>query len=126
MIEKVEVQHNIKVQSVAGDRMLDTRENAQYPKEREVFNALCDRGRTKRRGELEKEAYRGMQRRRAQTEGRIGLFINNFLGRPLRMKGYTSREQAVAWAVLTHNLWLLAWQPKPEVKNQPTTLAEAV
>lgn len=117
VIEKVEARHNIKVQSVAGDRIFDTKENAQYLKEKEVFNALCDRGRAKRRGELEKEAYRGMQRRRAQTEARIGLFKNNFLGRPLRMKGYKSRDQAVAWAVLTHNVWVLARQPKAEARE---------
>jgi hypothetical protein len=125
VIEKVEALLNIKVQSVAGDRIFDTKENAQYLKEKEVFNALCDRGRAKRRGELEKEAYRGMQRRRAQTEARIGLFKNNFLGRPLRMKGYKSRDQAVAWAVLTHNVWVLARQPKAEAKGPPITLAEA-
>jgi hypothetical protein len=66
-----------------------------------------------------------MQRRHAQTEGRIGLFKNNFLGRPLRMKGYTSREQAVAWAVLTHNLWVLARQPQSKAKDPPMSLAEA-
>ena len=48
------------------------------------------------------------QKRRAQTEGRISILKNQFLGRPLRMKGFENRRQAVSWAVLSHNLWVLA------------------
>jgi hypothetical protein len=107
-IEKVEALYDLKLKEVTGDRVFDIKVNAQYLKDREIFNVLCDRGRAKRHGELEKRAYLGMQRRRAQTEGRIGLFKNNFLGRPLRMKGFKSREQTVARAVLTHNVWVLA------------------
>ena len=33
---------------------------------------------------------------------------NQFLGRPLRVKGFENRRQAVSWAVLSHNLWVLA------------------
>lgn len=125
VIEKVEALHDLEVKAVTGDRIFDTKANAQYLKDREIFNGLCDRGRAKRRGELEKQAYLGMQRRRAQTEGRIGLFKNNFLGRPLRMKGFKSREQAVAWAVLTHNVWVLARQPQVEAESVSQAQAEA-
>ena len=40
--------------------------------------------------------------------GRIAIFKNGFLGRPLRAKGFAHREMAVAWQVMTHNLWVLA------------------
>jgi hypothetical protein len=49
-----------------------------------------------------------LQRRRAQTEGRIGILKRGFLGRPMRAKGFPRRELALAWGVLTHNLWMLA------------------
>jgi hypothetical protein len=49
-----------------------------------------------------------MQQRRSQTEGRISILQRNFLGRPMRAKGFVHRELAVAWGVLTHNLWMLA------------------
>lgn len=49
-----------------------------------------------------------LQRRRSQTEGRIAIFKNGFLGRPLLAKGFEHRELAVSWQVLTHNLWVLA------------------
>ena len=48
------------------------------------------------------------QRRRSQTEGRIGILKNDFLGRPLRAKGYAHRALGVVWSVLAHNLWVLA------------------
>jgi len=46
--------------------------------------------------------------RRAQTEGRIGIFKNEFLGGPLLSKGIAGQDRQVGWAALTHNLWLLA------------------
>jgi hypothetical protein len=125
VIEKVEALHDISVSAVTGDRIFDTKANAQYLKEREIFNGLCDRGKAKRRGELENQAYLGMQRRRAQTEGRIGVLKNNFLGRQLRMKGFNSREQAVSWAVMTHNLWVLPRQLQVEADSVSKAQAEA-
>ena len=49
-----------------------------------------------------------LQRRRAQTEGRISILKAGFLGRPMRAKGFGHRKLALAWGVLTHNLWMLA------------------
>ena len=60
---------------------------------------------------MEDERFMEMQRRRAQTEGRIGIFKNGFLGRPMRAKGFGHREIQVAWGVLTHNLWVIARLP---------------
>jgi hypothetical protein len=62
-----------------------------------------------------------MQKRRSQTEGRISILQRGFLGGPMRAKGFTRRELAVAWGVLTHNLWMLA-RLKRE-KKEPSRLA---
>ena len=51
-------------------------------------------------------------RRRAQTEGRIGVLKNVFLQRGVpRAKGFANRELQAAWAVLSHNLWVVARMP---------------
>jgi hypothetical protein len=63
-------------------------------------------GRLKER--MTEEQFVQRQRRRSQTEGRIAIFKNGFLGRALRAKGFAHRELAVTWQVLTHNLWVLA------------------
>jgi len=49
-----------------------------------------------------------LQRRRAQTEARISILKRGFLGRPMRAKGFDHRQLAMAWGVLTHNLWVFA------------------
>jgi hypothetical protein len=78
------------------------------------------------------EHFARLQRRRSQTEGRIGIFKNSFVGRPLRAKGFEPPEVPISWQVLTHNLWVLArleqkvtltqaagaQQQKPVDKNQ--------
>jgi len=125
VIEKVEARHDIKIAAVAGDRGFETKANVRYLEKREIFNGLSDRQPRENRGEIEKEVHEGMQRRRAQTEARIGIFKNNFLGRPMRMKGFDNREQAIGWAVLTHNLWVLARLPKAEEQSPPESLAQA-
>ncbi len=43
-----------------------------------------------------------------QTEARISIFKNAIMGHTPRDKGFANRQLAVARAVLTHNLWLLA------------------
>lgn len=45
---------------------------------------------------------------RAGTEARIAILIKNFMGDKPRAKGFKYRQMMVGWAVLTHNLWVLA------------------
>ena len=52
--------------------------------------------------------FQRLQRRRSQTEGRVGIFKNVFLGGRLRSKGFAHRDLRVTWTVLVHNLWVLA------------------
>ena len=52
--------------------------------------------------------FRRQQRRRAQTEGRIGIFKANFLRQRLPVKSLSAQQRFVAWAALAHNLWVLA------------------
>jgi hypothetical protein len=68
---------------------------------------------------MKEEKFARLQRRRAQTEGRIGILKRNLLGRPMRAKGFEHRELALAWGVLTHNLWMLARMRKTKRKIQP-------
>ena len=58
--------------------------------------------------------FKRLQRRRAQTEGRIGILKNVFLGGRMRCKGFEHRELTVTWTVLVHNLWVLARLPQAQ------------
>jgi hypothetical protein len=98
------------VKVLVGDRGLDSQRNAQWLESEEIGNAICPRDPVVLTAKLGEEEFRRLQKRRGQTEGRISIFKNNFLGRPLRAKGFGHREASVAWGVLTHNLWVLARQ----------------
>ena len=58
-----------------------------------------------------------LQRRRAQTEARIGILKQGFLGRPMRAKGFDHREVTLAWGVLTHNLGMFARMRKTKKRS---------
>jgi hypothetical protein len=55
--------------------------------------------------------FRPQQRRRSQTEGRIAIVKQTFLGGYLHTKGHAHHAVEIAWVVLTHNLWVLARLP---------------
>ena len=57
---------------------------------------------------LSDERFQESQRRRAQTEGRIGILKNVFIGESLSGKGYAHQRLEVAWSILAHNLWVIA------------------
>lgn len=103
------------IKTVVGDRGLDSARNAQWLEGEGIGNALCPRDPVVLSQKMGEERFRRLQQRRGQTEGRIGIFKNCFLGRPLKAKGFGNRETSVAWAVLTHNLWVLA--RREQVRN---------
>jgi len=106
--------------SVAGDRGLWSEDNETWLEGEGVYSALCPRRVDELRERMKEPRFGELQTRRSQTEGRIGILKNDFLGRPLRSKGFEHRELAVTWAVLAHNLWLLAglrWAEEKERKK---------
>ena len=68
---------------------------------------------------MKSQKFARLQHRQAQTEARIGILKQGFLGRPMRAKGFAHRELALAWGVLTHNLWMLARMRKTKPKAVP-------
>lgn len=104
--------------AVGADRGFDRRKTREFLEQRGMFNGLCPRDPRDLRRQMADEGFTAIQRRRAQTEGRIGILQNEFLGTPLRSKGFAARARAVAWAVLAHNLWVLARLPELEEKKR--------
>jgi hypothetical protein len=96
------------IEALAGDRGFDSAANRELLEEEGLFNGLCPRGAAELKRRRHGSRFVRLQRRRSQTEGRIGILKNDFLGRPLRAKGYAHRALAVSWSVLAHNLWVLA------------------
>jgi len=110
-------------EAVAGDRGFDSKSNRRHLAKHQVFNAICPKPIVDLRERMTEERFARLQRRRGQTEARIAIFKNGFLGRPLRSKGFMHRENRVAWSVLAHNLWVLARLPQAEEKPADLGLA---
>ena len=107
------------VDAVATDRGFASAANSRALKDSGTFDALCPRSPVELRRRMKSQKFARLQRRRAQTEARISILKHGFLGRPLRAKGFVHRELALAWGVLTHNLWMLARMRKPKRRTKP-------
>lgn len=103
-----------RVKAVVGDRNFDSKMTRELLAARGVTNAIAPRGAGLLRARLREAKFQQLHQRRGQTEARIAIFKNAFLGAPLLAKGHENQTRQVAWNVLTHNLWLLAGLPKRE------------
>jgi Transposase DDE domain len=97
-----------KVGAEVGDRGFYSQANQKALQESEIFDGVCPRDPQELKKRMKGKKFARLQRRRSQTEGRIGILKAGFWGRPMRAKGFENRQLAVAWGVLTHNLWMLA------------------
>ena len=124
-VKRIEEKLKIHLGAVGADRGFDSQSNQQWLKAQKTYNAICPRSPKELKQRKKSWKFSRLQRRRSQCEGRIGIVKNNFLGRPLRSKGFPSRELAVSWAVLTHNLWVIARLPQRKARKQTSPLALA-
>ena len=96
-----------KLEQLWTDRGMESAKNVAQLRAAGIGNGICPKSPDILRERMADEDYAAGQRRRASTEGRIGLMKNNFLGSAMRNKGFESRNRAVGWGVLGHNLWVL-------------------
>lgn len=97
---------------VVTDRGFESKATVRLLEADEVFNGICpkDPSELSRRMKSD-EVFQAAMTRRSQTEGRVGILKNVFLGGTPLAKGFENRQLQVAWAVLAHNLWVLARRP---------------
>jgi len=107
-LERVVVGLKRKMGAVGSDRGFASKANSGGLAWAEIFDGLCPKSPAALKERMKEPQFVRMQKRRSQTEARISILQRGFLGRPMRAKGFAHRELAVAWGVLTHNLWMLA------------------
>lgn len=118
-IERLVDSQQLAIGNVWGDRGLTSKPNTAMLGNRGIGNGLCPRNVAELADKLgNQEGFREGLKRRAATEGRIGIFKNVFLGGRLLVKGFEHRQLAVGWAVLTHNLWVVARMAEAEKKRK--------
>jgi hypothetical protein len=104
-------------ENAATDRGCDSVSNKKYLASKGINNFMCPRSPKELQERCLENDFLYHQKRRGQTEARIGIFKNNFLGKPLKSKGFKNKNQSIAWAILTHNLWILARLSKIKVEQ---------
>ena len=104
------------IRQVCGDRGFDSAPNRALLEKDGIYNALCPKAPAELDRRMKDPAFAQMQKRRSQTEARISIFKNAFLGSPLLSKGHENQSREVAWSVLAHNLWVIARLPRGPAK----------
>lgn len=108
-LERLIDEQQLAIGNIWGDRGLSSKANTTMLEKRGIGDGLCPRNVAELADKLaSQDGFREGLKRRAGTEARIGIFKNVFLGRPMLAKGFEHRSLAVGWAVLTHNLWVVA------------------
>ena len=111
--------------SYAADRGFDSPTNQIELEELNLVNAICPRSIERLKEKLEDKEFSRLQKRRGQTEARIGIFKNAYLGKPLRSKGFKNRRVRIEWCILSHNLWKLACMAAQRKEEIAADLAKA-
>jgi hypothetical protein len=109
------------IQLVCGDRGFDSQANRGLVEAGGIYNAICPKAPSELKKRMQEAKFAQLQQRRSQTEARISIFKNGFLGSPLLSQGHGNQQREVAWSVLAHNLWVIARLPR----GQANALAQA-
>lgn len=103
------------IKALVADRSCDSSANRKRLEFVEVQNGIAPKNPRLLKIKMSDPVFAAWQKRRAQTEARIAIFKREFLGTPLRSKGFAHRELMVTWGVFVHNLWMLARRPRASV-----------
>jgi hypothetical protein len=104
------------IRQVSGDRGFDSAANRALLEKAGIYNAICPKSPAELKKRMQDSDFVELQKRRSQTEARISIFKNGFLGSPLLSKGHENQSREVAWSVLAHNLWVIARLPQGQAR----------
>ena len=97
----------IDVETVVGDRGFYGKRNSKILEKHNITNHLCPKSPVQYVELVRDPEFIENQKRRTQTEGRIAT-VKRFVGKKLSCRDFEAKQKHAAWAVLSHNLHLLA------------------
>ena len=109
---------NCQPSQLIGDRGFYSKRSEKKIENAELISNMCPKDPKVLKERLSEESFKELLTRRAQTEARIGILQNNFMGKKLRVHGYEAQRRHVAWAVLAHNLWVVARFPYKDLLKE--------
>lgn len=116
-INRIEKEYGA-INSATADRAFSSKRSNEFLEEKNIYNGICPKSPKQLQERLKESKFIELQTRRSQTEGRIGIFKNVFVGKPLRTRITLNKRHAINWCVLTHNLWVLARKTISEEKME--------
>jgi hypothetical protein len=103
---------------ICSDRGFHSASNVTLLEKAGVKSALCPRNPEEMRQAFQDEGFRQAQKRRGSNEARMGIVKNVFVGNPIDSRVLKYKERHLAWAILTHNLWVVARLPRGSESHQ--------
>ena len=103
------------LEAAVGDRGFCARAGKAELQAREIYDAVCPKDPDELKRRMKEPRFAALQRRRGSTEGRVAI-LKQRCARRLRCRGFEHRYLAIAWAVLGHNLWVVARMLKAQEK----------
>lgn len=97
----------LKITTLATDRGFDSPRSRQRLAKLEINNHIAARSPKEFAAQLADGQFRRLHKRRSQTEPRIAA-VKRFIGPRIPCKDFEFKKRHVGWAVLAHNLTLLA------------------
>ena len=110
------------IESFSTDRGFNSVTNSVLLEKKGIFDATCANNPQTLQERLKEDRFCKEQKRRAQTEGRIGIIKNKFIGKKIQRKGFENREKKLLWAIFSHNIWVAA---RLAISNKENLLKEA-
>ena len=107
-LKRIYEMYGIKPKSVTTDRGFFSKKNQSTLEKEKIKDYICPKPVAELKKKTKSKKFMQHQARRAQTEARIAIVKNVFLGKLLRSKGFRNRNIDIGWAVQSHNLWVLA------------------
>jgi len=93
--------------SITADRGFDSPDNRTLLKDHQIIDRILPKSPKKLADAFADPDFRAAQKRRAQTEARIAILKNGFIGDRLAGKGFEHQLIEVTWYILAHNLWVI-------------------
>jgi len=119
-VQRLINESKLPIKKLWADRGMFSQSNEALLAANGIQSGLCPRNPAELKERLSDPAQREGMKRRGNTEARVAIFKNVILGNPVRSKSIQAREQATGWAVLSHNLWVLARMEKaPKAEAEP-------
>ena len=92
------------IASVTGDRGCQSKQNDKLLEQKQIYNGLCPRNPLEYAERIQEAQFKKLQKRRGQTEGRIGIVKNSILDGSLYEKEIEGRQLKVGWAIVDAGL----------------------